>query len=102
MAARNKTIEATTGEVREEMKRVYRHLEAIFQNLQDLGVEVKDHTGLPFDYGLPLKVVATQPTAGQSRETVLDTIKPTVYWNNQIIQMGEVVIATPASQKKQP
>jgi hypothetical protein len=100
--ARNKMIETATGEVREEMKRVYRHIEAILQNIQDMGVEIKDHTGSPFDYGLPLKVVATQPTERLGRETIVETIKPTVYWNDQIIQMGEVVIATPASPRTKP
>jgi len=28
---------------------------------------------------------------------VIETIKPTIYWQKQNIQMGEVVIATPAS-----
>jgi len=49
-----------------------------------------------FDYGLPLKVVTTQPTPGITKESVIETIKPTIYWQKQIIQMGEVVIATPA------
>lgn len=62
-----------------------------------MGLEVKDHTGDAFDYGLPLKVVTTQPTPGITREMVVETIKPTIYWERQIIQAGEVVIATPAA-----
>jgi hypothetical protein len=101
--ARNKlTIDTARGDARDEIKRVLRHVDAIFQNFQDMGLEVKDHTGSRFDYGLPLKVVATQPTEGMGTETIIETIKPTVYWNNQIIQMGEVVIATPASPKNKP
>jgi hypothetical protein len=57
---------------------------------------VKDHTGDVFDYGMPLKVVTTQPSPGINKERVTETIKPTIYWQNKIIQMGEVVIATPA------
>jgi hypothetical protein len=45
---------------------------------------------------LPLKVVTSQPAPGIARETVIETIKPTIYWQQQIIQTGEVVIATPA------
>lgn len=100
--ARNKMIDTSTGEVREEMKRVYRHIEAIFQTIQDLEVEVKDHTGTRFDYGLPLKVVATQATEGLGTEMVVETIKPTVFWKNQMIQMGEVVVATPVAPKSNP
>ena len=95
--AKVKMLDSASGEVRDEMKRVYRHIESVLDSLHEMGVEVKDHTGDAFDYGLPLKVVTTQPTQGITRESVLETIKPTIYWQQQIIQMGEVVIATPAS-----
>ena len=95
--AKTKMLDGASREVREEMKRVYRHIESVLESLQTMGLEVKDHTGDAFDYGLPLKVVTTQPTQGISRECVIETIKPTIYWQQQIIQMGEVVIATPAS-----
>ena len=95
--AKTRMVDPTSGEVKEEMKRVYRHVEGILEALVTLGIEVKDHTGDTFDYGLPLKVVTTQPTAGITRETVIETIKPTILWEKQMIQMGEVVIATPIS-----
>jgi hypothetical protein len=41
-----------------------------------------------------LTVITTQPTAGIAKERVIETIKPTIYWNETIIQTGEVVIAT--------
>lgn len=94
--AKSKMMDGSSGEVRDEMKRVFRHIESIFESFQEMGLEIKDHTGDAFDYGLPLKVVTTQPTQGITKESVLETIKPTIYWQKQIIQMGEVVIATPA------
>ena len=100
--AKMKMVDASSGEVRDEMKRVYRHIEGIFQAFQDMGLEVRDHTDAPFDYGMPLKVVTTQPTPGITKERVVETIKPTIYWQNQIIQHGEVVIATPASPTAEP
>ena len=93
--AKTKMVDSSSGEVRDEMKRVYRHIESVLESLQEMGLEVKDHTGDAFHYGLPLKVVTTQPTQGITRENVIETIKPTIYWQQQIIQMGEVVIATP-------
>ncbi len=86
------------GEVKEEWKRLYRHVDAIFESLADVGVEVKDRTGEPFDYGLPEKVVTSHPTPGITRESVIETIRPTIYFNHQIIQRGEVVIATPETE----
>jgi len=81
--------------LREEMKRVYRHVEAALENLREMGIEVKDHTGEAFDYGQSLKVITTQPIQGITRETVIETIKPTIYFQEHLIQTGEVVIATP-------
>ncbi len=95
--ARVKMLDAASGEVREEMKRVYRHVEAALEGMLEMGLEVKDHTGDAFDYGLPLKVITAQPTPGITRESVIETIKPTIYWQQQLIQIGEVVIATPAT-----
>jgi hypothetical protein len=94
--AKTKMMDKNSGEVREEMRRVYRHIEAMFESFQEMGLEIKDHTGELFDYGLPLKVVTTQPTKGIRQERVIETLKPTIYWQEQIIQLGEVVIATPA------
>ena len=96
--ARSKMIDPLSGEPREEMKRVCRHVEAILSSLAVMGFELKDHTGDGFDYGLPLRVVGTQPTAGLTRETIIETLKPTIYWKNRIIQSGEVIVGTPAEQ----
>lgn len=95
--AKAKMLDGASGEVRDEMKRVYRHIESALESLQELGLKVKDHTGDTFDYGLPLKVIAAQPKEGIIRESVIETIKPTISWQEQTIQIGEVVIATPAS-----
>jgi hypothetical protein len=97
--AQAKMLDAASGEVREEMKRVHRHIEFILAAIEAIGVEIKDHTGDAFDYGLPLKVVTTQPTADIVQDKVIETIKPTIYWRNQIIQMGEVVLATPTDER---
>ena len=94
--ARTKMTGGGTNEPREEMRRVYRHIEAMFDAFQQMGLQVRDHIGEEFDYGLPLTVLTTQPTPGLAKERVIETIKPTIYWHETMIQAGEVVIATPA------
>ena len=79
----------------DEMKRAYRHLESTWDALTQAGVEIIDHTGVPFDAGLALKVIAYQPLPDVSRERVLETLKPTVYFRQERLQMGEVIVATP-------
>ena len=94
--AQTKMVDPGSNEAKSEYRAVYRHIEGILESLKDIGVEIQGYTDAPFDYGLPLKVVTTQPTAGLKKERVVETFKPTIYWQGQIIQMGEVVIATPA------
>jgi hypothetical protein len=81
-----------------ERRRLERNFESILSSLEGFGVRVKDHTGEAYDYGQALKVVASQPQDGIAREVVTETIRPTVYWREHIIQRGEVVIATPQEE----
>jgi hypothetical protein len=82
-------------ELLSERRRIERNFESILSGLESFGVRVKDHTGEAYDFGQALKVVAAQPQDGIEREVVTETIRPTVYWREHIIQRGEVVIATP-------
>jgi hypothetical protein len=96
----------STGESKEEIskddvKKVNRYLETVFHALSGIGMEIKDRTGEAFDYGLPEKVVTAQPQPGINKERILETLRPTIYWGNQIVQQGEVVIATPDASTKQ-
>jgi len=79
------------------LKRLNIDLDKIWDVLVDeLRMEIIDHTGNDFDYGMVLKVVTTQPMAGIKKERVIQTLKPTINWRNKNIQIGEVIVATPA------
>jgi hypothetical protein len=80
---------------REDIRRIARSLESMVGSLGQIGIEIKDRTGETFDYGLPEKVVSAQPQAGLTKERIVETMRPTIYWGNRIAQQGEVVIATP-------
>jgi hypothetical protein len=90
-----KMLDKHSGEVREDMKRVDRHVEAILRSLQEIGFEIKDHTGDAYDDGQPMRVIACQSTPSLSKKCVLETLLPTVFFNGQIVQNGEIVLATP-------
>jgi hypothetical protein len=94
---RQRMIEPETGKPLEEMKRAFRHLQATWDILADAGIEIQDHTGVLFDSGMSIKVLAFQPMADIDRETVIETIRPTVYFRSQRIQMGEVIVGRPPS-----
>lgn len=93
--AKVKMLDAETNEPVEPMKRVYRHVEAIFDALKQMGVEYTDPVGRAYDSGMALKVVTFESTPGLSKEEIKETIKPSVSWQGRLIQMGEVIVGTP-------
>ena len=116
--ANKRMLDATTGEVREEMKRIHRDVEAIRRSLAGLGiiiryhreddshdaaqrvrVVIRDHTGDPYDEGQPMKVVASKPTPGATKKRVSETLLPSIFWNERLVQNGEIEIEIPAVQQ---
>ncbi|MBD0370241.1 MAG: hypothetical protein ICV60_05350 [Pyrinomonadaceae bacterium] len=93
---RSMTLSATS-ELSEELQRASRHLEAVINVLAEGGIQIRDHTGEAVPEGgiYALKTVAFEQTPGLSSEQVIETIKPTIYFQERMIQMGEVVVGTP-------
>ena len=92
---RQKMIKPGTKRPLEEMQKAFRHLESTWDVLTQAGLEIQDHTGAAYDSGMSLKAIAFQPTQGIGREKIMETIKPTIYYKGQPIQMGEVIVAVP-------
>lgn len=94
---RQRMVDSSTGRPAEPMRKAYRHFESVWDTLTQGGLEIHDHTGEPVPEGgvYALKTVAFQPTPGLTREKVIDTIKPSVYYKRDLIQMGEVIVGTP-------
>ena len=93
--AETKMVDSESGETKEEMKRVYRHIEAIIEALKQIGVETIDPVGRVYDSGMALKVVSFEQTSGLSNEEIKETIKPSVVCQGRLIQIGEVIVGTP-------
>ena len=75
------------------------YLDDLWQQLSEAGVEIRDHTGeaVPKTGVYMLKTIAHQPMTGIERQRVIETVKPTIYLNNRILQVGEVIVGTPKS-----
>ena len=93
--AYGKTIDPVTGQTRDEMRRIHRHIEGALDVLQQMGLTINDWINQPYDAGLPVKVLTFQPAPGVTRDTILETVRPTVMWKNRLVQLGEVVVGTP-------
>jgi len=98
--ARNRIIDPETGEPREEMRRIYRHIEGAFESFTQMGLTINDWSKQPYDAGLPVKVLTFQPTPDLQRDTVLEAVRPTVIWKDQVLQMGEVIVGIPQSAEE--
>ena len=72
-----------------------KHLESVITILEKAGFEIKDHNGELFDIGMALNVLTFQPMPDIEKDTIIETIKPTIYYNDAIIQRGQVIVAKP-------
>ena len=96
--AKSKMLDPGNGAPRDDMKRVYRHIEGALDSLTQSGIVIQDWLNQPYDVGLPVKVLSYQPTAGLPRDTILETLRPAVIWNGRMLQLGEVIVGTPLTQ----
>ena len=99
---RSKMVQPGTGQPLDSMTRAYRHFESVWDALTGEGVKVHDNTGEPFHRGRALLVRAFQPMPGLGREVIVETIKPTVYFKNDLIQKGEVIVGSPEEATHEP
>jgi hypothetical protein len=92
-----KMLQPGTQQPLEEMRRAYRYLESTLEALDRANIQIQDHTGqrIPPDGVLNLKVLAYQSLVGITHHQVLETIKPSIYYKDQMIQMGEVIVSVP-------
>lgn len=87
------------GEPKDEMRKTYRHVESALDVLAEAGVEIQNHTGQPYRTGLAVETLAFQPTADVARETIIETLRPSVYMDNKQIQRGQVIVGTPVDKE---
>lgn len=99
---RKKVLPDGAGEPPEGMRSVYRHVEAVWDALTAAKVEIRDHTNERYVTGMALKVIAFQPVPSVQVETILETIKPSVFHQDRLIQRGEVIVATPERTRAEP
>jgi hypothetical protein len=81
-----------------EYRRLFVPIREAWTKLADRGIEIIDHDGQPYDPGLSLEVRSIQPSPGLTEETVIRTVKPTIHWGDQRLQMGVVEIGAPIPQ----
>ena len=92
---RRRMVRDGNGEMPDETRKIFRHVESAWDNLSDRSVEVRDQTNEKYVSGMALKVIAFQPTPGTRSKMIAETIKPSIFYKDTLIQQGEVIVATP-------
>ncbi len=87
--------ELDDGDSAKLLRSLTRQVNSMSDALDEAGVHVQDHTGKPFDAGQSVDVVAYATNDAVSRETVVETITPTVYIEGHMVQRGQIVVAGP-------
>ena len=80
-----------------ELKKAHRHIESTMDALIGAKADIRDHANEKYVAGMALKVIAYQPSSSVQVEMITETIKPSVFYKDELIQMGEVIVATPAT-----
>jgi len=94
---KGRLIDPANGQPREETQRIYRHVERALDALALMGVVIRDQLNEPYDPGLPVNVLTFQPMPGLTRDTIIEVVRPTIIWQERVLQIGEVVVGTPAN-----
>ncbi|MFD9948141.1 hypothetical protein ACFWYW_57085 [Nonomuraea sp. NPDC059023] len=72
-----------------------RYVRATRSLLAEAGLVVQDHDGEPFHSGLALEVMLFQDDPSLTAETILETVRPSIYLMDRHIQMGQVIVGCP-------
>jgi hypothetical protein len=90
-------VDRSSGKLREEYKKLARHVESISEALGTVEVQIQDHTNQRFVTGLALDVIAFEPCEDIDQEIVIETVAPSIYVGDKKLQTGKVIVGTPAA-----
>jgi len=85
----------------DEYRKAFRPLESTYQSMLQAGLEIIDRVNQPYIMGLSEKVIAIDAVDGLDREMVIETIKPTILYHGNAIQLGEIVVGAPPKLKNE-
>jgi len=83
-------------ETPQQKRRVVRAVESAWDAMASHGIEAKDYSGEKYAAGAALKVIVFQQAQDVTVDTIAETVKPTIFFKDALIQRGEVVVSTPA------
>ncbi|GAB2713636.1 hypothetical protein [Nocardia thraciensis] len=86
------------GDAAARSRQARRYLDRCRQALTGAELTVYDHDGDLFHPGRSLEVLAFQDDQALRAETVIQTVRPTVYFRDRRIQTGQVIVGCPTEE----
>lgn len=83
------------GEPSTQNRQAGRYLRTCREALTDAGLVVQDHEGDTFHPGRSVEVLVYEDDPSLTVETVLETVRPSIYYRDRRIQMGQVIVGQP-------
>jgi hypothetical protein len=93
---------AQLGSGSTQSRQASRYLRSCAEALTDAGLVVQDHDGDPFHAGRSVEVLVYQDDPTVSAETIVETVRPSVYYRDRRIQMGQVIVGCPPVNSSLP
>lgn len=92
-------LRGDSGDAAARSRQARRYLDRCRQALTGAELVVHDHDGDPFHPGRSLEVLAFQDDPALAAETVIQTVRPTVYFRDRRIQTGQVIVGCPVDDR---
>lgn len=79
----------------DELRNLPRHIQSAWDALEAGKIQVDDPTGRRYVSGMAVNTLTIQPLDGITCEVIHETIKPSVYFKDALIQRADVIVARP-------
>lgn len=79
-----------------EYQGAWSYVDKLWTAMEQGGVKIIDHTGEIWHDGLAINMLSAEPRPDLRRETIIETVRPTVYYRDIHLQMGQVIVGLPA------
>jgi hypothetical protein len=88
-------LDNTDGPLPTSARHAHHYLRTMRQTLADAGLVIYDHDGEQFHPGLALEVLVRESDESADRESVAETVRPTLFLHDRRIQLGQVIVTGP-------
>jgi hypothetical protein len=85
-------------ELPSELRHLPRHIQAAWDALTSGDIEIQDPRGQRYVPGMAVNPVTYSPEPSVLPNTIIETLKPAVFWRGALIQRADVILASPADE----